>query len=313
MAGEYAVLYGGTAVLFAINRRAVAQTTFELPPPSPFLQALQDIIHQTYGPQSPMYEIAQQIVVDSSALCSPQAVKYGLGSSAAVTVAATTLCLATVCPPTHANVHKIAHAAHGRAQQQRGIAGSGADIAAATYGGVLAVSPRANNDPVTVQTLPVPGQLSWLAVWTGTPADTIPLVESVERMRKRTPRVHEQICRALADVATNLTDYLRNTADATQKIIASIDKGAQLLDSLGQACDRELVPASHHTIRRLASQYGGAAKPTGAGGGDIAFAAFPTPSQAERFRAAAHAKGFEVLDLQISPTGTLSTTLHGHK
>src|SRR3954451_15232031 len=131
LTGEYAVLGGAPAIVVAVDRRAVARRNSTPRGSSPFLLAVADEIAQRRGGSDPAARAALEISVDSTAFYD-KITKLGLGSSAAVTVAATALALGTADPQ---EVLSVALAAHARAQGPRGARGSGADIAAAVHGG----------------------------------------------------------------------------------------------------------------------------------------------------------------------------------
>ncbi|HWN69456.1 MAG TPA: hypothetical protein VNM90_17565, partial [Haliangium sp.] len=168
LAGEYAVLAGAEAVVMAINRRAVARVvapgTNEArgAAGSPFLQALAQAVAAHAGADSPAARAATMLAVDSSALRDVGGIKLGLGSSAAATVAACACALAHGqagdVRPAAAEVHRLAHVAHGAAQSAQGARGSGADIAASVYGGILGVRlrPERVSRPMAV---PIPGAM----------------------------------------------------------------------------------------------------------------------------------------------------------
>ena len=135
VAGEYAVLDGAPALVVAVDRRAVARIQPGPRGSSPFLAAVADEVAARGGDGARALSIAvdsRAFYVDTGA----GPLKLGLGSSAAVTVAATALALGE--PLDRARVFDIAAAAHARAQGARGARGSGADIAAAVYGGAIA-------------------------------------------------------------------------------------------------------------------------------------------------------------------------------
>src|SRR6478609_8831293 len=140
LSGEYAVLQGAPALVIAVNRRVVATRRTGPRGSSPFLLSVADEIAKRYGADHPATRAAMEIVVDSSMFYQGKE-KLGLGSSAAVTVAATALALAgeSVVPVIDRDaVLQIASEAHASAQGPRGSRGSGADIAAAVHGGVIA-------------------------------------------------------------------------------------------------------------------------------------------------------------------------------
>ena len=92
LTGEYAVLDGAPALVAAISRRVIARRKAGPTGSSPFLLALADELAKRRGADDVAVKAAMETAVDSSALYD-QGMKLGLGSSAAVTVAATALAL----------------------------------------------------------------------------------------------------------------------------------------------------------------------------------------------------------------------------
>lgn len=140
LTGEYAVLDGAPALVIAVDRRVAARREPGTVS-SPFLLAVARELAQRYGADSTAALAALEIAVDSTAFyaSSDCTQKLGLGSSAAVTVAATALALTAH----HGTLDRdevlaVALAAHANAQGAKGARGSGADIAAAVYGGAIA-------------------------------------------------------------------------------------------------------------------------------------------------------------------------------
>jgi phosphomevalonate kinase len=301
VAGEYAVLHGHPAVVVAIDRRVVA-TRGAAAAGSPFLAAVARAIADERGAGSAAARAARDLAVDSRAL-GQDGVKLGLGSSAAVTVAATALALADDAGPLDlAAVHRLAHRAHGDAQAALAVTarGSGLDVAAAVHGGVLVATPLDDAPPRTAS-LVVPAALTLVPVWTGRPADTRTLVAAVAAFAARDPRAHAARVADLAAVATALVAAC-DRGDAAA-VVAALAQGAAALEALAAASGAALVLPAHRAIAALAERTGGTAKPTGAGGGDIALAAFADPLAARRFRLEATALGMKLLDLAVDPAG----------
>jgi len=94
VSGEYAVLDGAPAIVIAVDRRAVARRNTTPRGSSPFLLAVADELAARRGASDPATRAALEISVDSTAFYD-KLTKLGLGSSAAVTVAATALALDT--------------------------------------------------------------------------------------------------------------------------------------------------------------------------------------------------------------------------
>ncbi|MCB9574856.1 MAG: hypothetical protein H6709_22515 [Kofleriaceae bacterium] len=285
LAGEYAVLHGGLAVVAAVARRVTATAvTGDAPPPSPFLAAAAATLRDAGLADA----AAVAVAVDSSAL-RDGAAKLGLGSSAAATVAAVGAALVAAghrLDP--AQVHDLARAAHARAQAARGQAGSGADVAASALGGVLAFRAGAAR-PLAL------APVRWLALWTGQPADTVDLVARVEAARgPATAAAIDRIARASEDLAA--------AADA-DAAIAAIDAGAAAMAALADASGVDLVPAVVRDAQAVARAAGGAVKTCGAGGGDLAIAALPAEADVTALAAAFSKRGCRPLDLPFDPRG----------
>ncbi len=294
LAGEYAVLDGATCVMTTVDRYATARLgPPHRYPPSPFLAALAELAAARFGAGSPAAEAAERLVVDSTELASDDGVKLGLGSSAAVTVAGAALVLAQHdAEPTRAAIHELADAAHGQAQHAMGARGSGADVAASVHGGFLAFT---RDTPV--HPLRLPEDLALLCVWTGLAADTRVLVRTVGGYRARDPRGYERAITAIAAAAADLVG-----ADTAAAAIAAIDRGGRALAALGTASRIDLVPEAVRRMQQLLAPLGGAVKPTGAGGGDVAVVAVARDAAANAAAVLARA-GFAYLPLNLGVTG----------
>lgn len=273
LSGEYAVLDGAPALVIAVNRRAVARRGRG--EPSPFLDAVADELTQR-GLPAP-----RDIVVDSTALYDATT-KLGLGSSAAVTVAATALSLGTADP---SHVLPIALAAHASAQGLRGARGSGADVAAASHGGAIIFTAG------SVEPVRWPPSLRLLPFFTGRAADTATLVAAVQRARSAATTA------ALTEIADASRELRRSLT------IPAFDRAASAIDRLASATGVDLVPTCVTAARSALRPLGGTAKTTGAGGGDVAIAVIPatidvTTTHRLLIEAACHP-----LQLQLDETG----------
>ncbi|RMH45355.1 MAG: hypothetical protein D6689_00040 [Deltaproteobacteria bacterium] len=293
VAGEYVVLDGAKAVVVAVTRRAVARLADEPPSLSPFLEAVRDAV------DGDARDRAARVAVDTSALCDASGTKLGLGSSAAATVAAAALALGTGDP---ARVHPVAHRAHAAAQARRGARGSGADVAAAIYGGVLVVERTGgDDDPLAVTRAELPPGVALVAVWTGQPADTPDLVARVRALRDARPQVYDMLAARVSASASRLIRALGRDGSAADAITAIAD-GGEAIAALGGAAGVRLWTDAHTRLRSVARPFGAAVKPTGAGGGDIALVAAPA-DRAGDLRAALAAAGLPPMDLAIDPRG----------
>jgi phosphomevalonate kinase len=274
IAGEYAVLDGGLAVVAAVDRRAratlAAAPVGEL---SVFLQAAKHVIAEVLGDE--VAALVDRTVVDTRSLSDGER-KLGLGSSAAATVAAISL-VAGVSGhgDDPALILRMARNAHARAQAQLGAAGSGADVAASATGGVIGF--RSGK----VRVLTLPSDLTLHFAWTGAPADTATLVAAVTAARQREQGQPAAGGAAAAKPVTAALDAIGEAAHAfaaagdAAAAIAAIKAGAKGMAKLAAATGVALVPPALDDLRERLKPLGAAAKTTGAGGGDVIVIAAP--------------------------------------
>ncbi len=321
LTGEYAVLDGAPALVIAMNRRVIARRRSGPRGSSPFLVAVADEIAHRLGADHPAAAAALEIVVDSTAFYEG-AQKLGLGSSAAVTVAATALALATgheaVPLIDRELVLAIAGAAHAAAQGSRGressgdlgrprpasrsprARGSGADIAAAVHGGLIEFQ---RGGPITP--LAWPAGVTLVPFFTGASADTASLVEAVDAAREREPAAVAAALAAIdaASRAACRAVAMRSPAVAASALLSALALGAHAIDRLAEATAVPLVPPSVKAVREALSRVGGTAKTTGAGGGDIAVAVMPATEDVTLARRYVIEAGCQPLPLTVDKTG----------
>jgi phosphomevalonate kinase len=311
LAGEYAVLDGATAVVIAVDRRATARRAARQP--SPFLDALAAQLARRHGAHHPCAQAATANIAVDTAEFSRGGQKLGLGSSAAATVAAAALALAATDPTAAAldrdAVFELAFAAHGDAQGQRGSRGSGADIAAATYGGVLTYRTRTDASPepgiapasrgCDRAALPVPQSVTLLPFFTGHSADTVTMVARVHAARAA--GATRASLEAIAAAALALAEALQR--DDASAILRAIRQGGAALAALGEAAGHDLETAAVRAARAALARFGGAAKTTGAGGGDLAIAVLPREEDRNAATAALIEAGCQVVPLAIDRRG----------
>jgi len=333
IAGEYAVLEGSAAIVMAVDRRARAwaRSSDGAAPRSPFLVAAAAALAAELGADSAAARAAARVRVDTSALCAPSGAKLGLGSSAAATVAALAACLGAPdaafethrraptdptptdrAPLDRALLHGLAHRAHAAAQARIGetagaesrshVRGSGADIAASVWGGVLHLEPALGSDePPRVSPLRLPAGLELVPVWTARPADTRALVAAISALSAADPAAYRAHLAVIADAAAALIAACR--ADRADGAVEAFAAAGSAVAELGAAAQVDLYLDVHRALAERAIAHGGALKPTGAGGGDIALAAFAEAGGAEEFRTHVASLGMAVLDLRVEWLG----------
>jgi phosphomevalonate kinase len=297
LVGEYAVLEGGAAVLAAVSRYAVAQYLPDLPPQSTLVAETVRCALATLGELAPAVP-AGSALVDTAAF-RHEGAKLGLGSSAAAAVAAAGAVLAFVGVDITAHrdlLFDVADRGHRAAQ---GGVGSGGDVAAAVHGGFLGYRRPPGGTPL-IRKLSRPSGLEMVVFWTGRPASTTALVQAVRALATHAPAMYSA-----------LIDEMRYTADQFVEAFASSDApGAimhadiygQLLEKLGACAQVPIVTAPFLEAAALARRLGGAAKPSGAGGGDVGVALFGDEDGAAQFTRRCP-PGISVLDVRVDPDG----------
>jgi phosphomevalonate kinase len=338
LTGEYAVLDGAPALVIAVDRRVTARRRTGPRGSSPFLVAVADEIASRFGADHPATRAAMEIVVDSRAFFLGTT-KLGLGSSAAVTVAATALALSSAhdkVPVIDRDVvQSVAAAAHAAAQSARprtpaaelsrrtrspsrsdltaqlgpesiasGVRGSGADIASAVHGGVIAF--QSAPDPAsTVRRLTWPRGVTLLPFFTGAAADTAELVASVAAARVANRAAVDAALAAIAKASRAACQACESRAPeiAANALLAALALAGHATDQLAAATGLPLVPPCVADARAVLAKCNGTAKTTGAGGGDVAIAVIPDTEDVARARRLLIEVGCQPLDLAVDTTG----------
>ncbi|MBL8618188.1 MAG: hypothetical protein JNM72_21425 [Deltaproteobacteria bacterium] len=263
--GEYAVLDGAPAIVLAVDRGVVVEgaaggEALLIETPDGDDRFVRPALAGTRG----QWRFAAHHPVTGIAG------KPGFGGSAAACVAA---CLAAGRPTTDA--YGIHHAVQG--------SGSGVDVAASANGGMLRfVRPAAAGGAPGLRALP---PIQPLVVWSGASARTGPRVEAYSRWAGRGAFVDESA--ALVD---SFIDDPIHVTRAAWRALCAMAEGAGLAYR---------TPALDQ-ITALAESFGGAAKPSGAGGGDCAVALLPDPAAEAAFRAALAAAGLTEISVQVA-------------
>lgn len=297
LVGEYAVLEQGAAVLAAVNRVAVAQFVPGMDAASRVVAEAVRLATAEIGEAASALPLGSPLVSTDDFRHGDE--KIGLGSSAATAVASVGAVFESAGIPIadhRDRVFATAFAAHRAAQNG---AGSGADVAVATYGGLVKVSAGSNGVPM-VERLTVPAGLHLVVFWTGQAVSTVDMIAGVQSFARKEPGAYQQIIENLQEIAGRFVAEIRE-GNATAAVAAAGRYGRQLED-LGSAADVPIVTAPFKRASDLANELGGISKTSGAGGGDIGVAMFATPEAARLF-ARALPKPIIPLDLDLEPFG----------
>jgi phosphomevalonate kinase len=222
-------------------------------------------------------------------------IKIGLGSSAAVTAAATAAFFGFASePPSAAAVFAAALQAHRTAQDGHG---SGGDVAASVYGGLVRFCP---GDPLPqVEPLPWPADAQLLAAWSGTPAVSADLVAQYVAMQNGQGAARRAFVeRARAATADFLTALRRG-----RLALDAVNANGLALEELGRTAQLPIMTEALAQLVALARRHGAGAKISGAGGGDCGIALARDPLVARRVRTSWCEAGLRPLAVQISPAG----------
>lgn len=214
--------------------------------------------------------------------------KFGLGSSGAVTVAGVqALLLFYEVEPTDLLVYKLSVLA----QMKLGVNSSFGDLAASTFTGWIRYTNFERDqvrelleDPeksvqeiveatwsaLDIERLDIADTLNFLIGWTGSPASSDNLVGEVQERKAQTGSQYTDFLQTSQRAVDELTEALP-VADE-EKIAHSIRINREVLKQMGQQTNVVIETPQLTTLCEIAESYGGAAKTSGAGGGDSGIA-----------------------------------------
>lgn len=291
--GEYAVLGGGWALVAATDRAVHvdydearhgyevvgAPLTADTRLPRAAMRALgehEDRVEHLRADLSELYVDGQ---------------KLGLGSSAASTIAS----MLAVKPDLHTQPMHLfdrAFAAHRDIQNGKG---SGADVACAAFGGLIAYRLKVPQAPLpgisgrelqplpsaaqeqghawVVRDLSLPGTLRIEAVWTGKPASSTVLIGKIEAALPSMRDVIQVQLDAMATHAATVMSVLMDTSMDDDRRVARIVECAHsvndAMDILTRDTGAPILTRPHELLWHVAHPCGIAVKVSGAGGGDF--------------------------------------------
>jgi phosphomevalonate kinase len=265
LVGEYAVLDGAPAVVAAVDRGVVCRVehagALTIETPGDDRFVRRALL--AVGAPNGRY-------VFSDANPVPDLPKLGLGGSAAATVAAVVAGTGGRWPKDE--VQRTAQRVH--AEVQGG--GSGIDIAACVHGGVCWIE-----DGFVRQLPPVAPSVAF----SGRSSETAPRVARYLAWPNRR--------RFVSDMSAVVHSFPADPIEALR------EAGA-LLRAMAREAGISYWTDAIDLLVRLAAEHGGAAKPSGAGGGDIVVALFPDPERASAWDAAVTAHRLHIVPVQVS-------------
>lgn len=246
--------------------------------------------------------------------------KYGLGSSAAVSVTVVALILQKYLGKADPFlVFQLASIAHVSVQGN----GSGADIAASAYGGLIKytsfqaewlLQQMENTDSiqaiitndwpyVSIERTTLPEDLDVYVGWTGSPASTGNLVHDILQLKQTDKHAFSTFISASREAVEGCVAAMK--ANDVTAFMQNITKNRHALTALGKAANVAIDTPTLDALSDIAEAFGGAGKFSGAGGGDCGLA-FIHNTDADK-RKALFARweeaGIEPLTLQLYESG----------
>ncbi len=288
MSGAYSVLEGAPAIVAAVGRYAVADTSRPPPLETP------EVAAALGAGKAPWFD-ASELRAEGK--------KLGLGSSAAILVASLAATAIDRRAPTgepttdealRDDVFPVALAAHAAAQG----GGSGIDVAAAAWGGIIAALRDARGLNVVSVSLPSGFHIEiWAA---GEPASTPELVRKVRALADADRVAYDALLSKLGNGARGALDA--TTRGSAIRLVEALALQAAGLEELGERAGAPIVPEPLRALGRLARNEGAVMMPSGAGGGDVAiYAGVRPPSTA--LRGLAIERGLRPLEAQVGARG----------
>ncbi|KRL94020.1 phosphomevalonate kinase [Limosilactobacillus equigenerosi] len=323
LAGEYAVVTPGhQAILMAVNRHVTATITpSRLGIATSAQYPTQHLLWQTTNQTvqaitiSPAYQFIWQAITTTSEylvdlgyqlqpfnlhltsqLTGSNQRKYGLGSSAAVTVAVIKAMLqAYQVKAPLMTIFKLAALAHLTTQGN----GSLGDVAVAVYGGMinyqsfdrhwvqayrsthsLATTINIEWPQLAIQPLKMPNDWLLKVGWTASPAKTGPLVTKINQFATNNPEIYHGFLQASDDAVTKIATALQTQDWLVFK--TNLQANAMLLNLLGTQAGVDITTETLQSLIDEATKLGGVAKTSGGGGGDCGVAIFNDTTRADQ-------------------------------
>ena len=324
--GEYAVLEGCPAISLAVNRRAVVKVsqtgaakhtlkstlnpgqTLEFSVRNDELlwsdqasaakMGLDGLLGSWLDVFGDINAPALHIDLDTSAFYHDgegQALKLGLGSSAALSVACTGA-FSKLKGETPGLPGLIA-----RHRASQGGSGSGIDVTTAINGGVIRFQRMNMTEDPSVQKLALPADFYYAAVWTGESAPTGSMLGELKRWTSRYPD-RWQMCLLAARVICDAACRAILNSDSTA-LVRTIKGYGEWLKALDKASGLRIYTPAHSFLDTMATESGCSYKSSGAGGGDIGIVVATSTEKLTDFQNSARAEDYHLLSLETDQDG----------
>lgn len=340
--GEYAVLEGADALVAAIDRYVIVSvspsnkkdfcqitTSLDL---TPFVfkindkgKILPEAMHSAHLLNSMRFAIAAtehvcsqilkfdfplspfQLHIDTSQFYTfGNKSKFGLGSSAALTVAIITALANYFAADAHMfknemDLFRYAFKTHLYSQGNRG---SGIDIASSVFGGVIVYNIGLIKE---TDSFPRQGQgriledLFMLPVWTGVAASTRQLLSKIDHYKNKKHNIYKETMLELQNLSNQgCLAYMNNNK---RIFLDMVDKSFTVLKNFSNESKIDIISEVHQKIAGLVHNKGGIYKPSGAGGGDFGLAFFENNSAMKKAENLLSENKFGSIPLKVESKG----------
>jgi phosphomevalonate kinase len=294
LSGAYAVLEGAPAIVAAVDRYVIADARREAELVTP---EVREALHSRGATRAPWFDsrALRDQVTDR---------KLGLGSSAAILVASLAA-LELDAEPTlddaalARRVFDAALCAHRIAQG----GGSGIDVAASAFGGILRFQ-LPSEGAVLPATAPaeLPTPLA-IRVWASTSsASTSAMLEGVAALRKARPGEYRAVLDELGGAAEAAVQ-----SKSAAAYVAACRRQLVSLTELGRLAQVPIVTSEVAELDRAAQGAGATVLPSGAGGGDVVLIVGEEPPHAD-LEACARRLGLVPLNVALGARGVHALT-----
>ena len=228
--------------------------------------------------------------------------KFGFGSSAALTVAITAA-IDALAGKRLLSKKEILHLALQAHHQAQGKIGSGIDVAASIYGGVITYRKDADQEVPAQepQNVPLRNDIPMLVVWTGKSASTRSMVGAINGLKTQNPGLYRSIMDDLTTLSVNgIIAYRQGSGEEFLRLVNDYHR---TMDKLGKEAGADIVSTEHAALFELCTAEGAAYKPSGAGGGDIGIAFCRDDRQAEFLKQKIVRQNFNIVPVAVASEG----------
>jgi mevalonate kinase len=273
LSGEFAVLFGGTAIMMPVPRY-LKITEIDIVPDKPYTPVIQLALRH------PIPEISEHekkfgrshVVIDAGDFLTANSgnipLKLGLGLSAAEATAVTAFRFEKAGSPWIQNKAAIfAHAYKIHSLAQQGL-GSGADVACCAFAQPLRYKLiKSKPSFEVIDRSNIVYSVPMALVWTGQSSNTRQLITKFSAWALGKDEKSKKLLSDLIEIS----DRLANTWFIAPNVefYKVMDEFTEIMDECAKGAEISFRLPIHDELDKWARQHGGRAKPTGAGGGDM--------------------------------------------